>query len=108
MRVGLALRANPLAPFERTSISYTKISRRGETEPARNMPRLPNLLSSGLADESTGLKLARNGVRGEESALMKSGNDALPRTGLLARIAERLAKCRPDDFRARHVASGLQ
>jgi len=45
MTVGLALCANPQAPFERAPVSYHQISLRAEIEPARNMPRLPNLLS---------------------------------------------------------------
>jgi len=41
MTVGLALCANPRAPFERTSVFYHPHPDGGKIEPARNMPRLP-------------------------------------------------------------------
>jgi hypothetical protein len=59
MTVGLALRANPQAPFERTSGSYHQnIATWGKTEPARKMPRPLNLLEvqsplSGEAERGT-------------------------------------------------------
>jgi hypothetical protein len=59
MTVGLALRANPQAPFERTSGSYHQNIATGEkTEPARKMPRLLNPLEiqsplSGEAERGT-------------------------------------------------------
>jgi len=37
MTVGLALRANPQAPFERTSTFYYKKNAGGKTEPARSI-----------------------------------------------------------------------
>lgn len=46
MTVGLALRANPQAPFERFGIVPPKNHDEGKIEPARNMPRPPDLLSS--------------------------------------------------------------
>ena len=64
--VGLALRANPQAPFERTATSYhEKYRGAGKTEPTWNVPRPPNLLNSGLTD---GLELVRSGVREDRNA----------------------------------------
>jgi GAF domain-containing protein len=46
MTVGLALRANPQAPFERFGIVPPKNHDERKIEPARNMPRPPDLLGS--------------------------------------------------------------
>jgi len=62
MTVGLALRANPQAPFERTSISYYQNSTAEKKPNLHGTGSLPNLISSGLADRSKGLKVARNNV----------------------------------------------
>jgi hypothetical protein len=65
MTVGLALCANPQAPFERLSVSYHQYHDKGEiarNKIARNPPRLPNLAGLGLADRSNGFELARKGL----------------------------------------------